>query len=181
VRGGLRARATRNDLQRLRPDAATEPDWGAHLPTVRAPQKHTRTCNAPLATVALLREVHGHLVSASKLEATLAMHIKADRLPAPVRELQFHPRRKWRFDFAWPALMLAVEVDGGQYLGGRGHHYSPEGIAKDREKTIAADRLGWTVLHFTGKQVRSGQAIADIKAWLSESAPGSVPGQRRDI
>lgn len=110
----------------------------------------------------------------SKLEALLAQHIRADRLPEPVREHRFHPRRRWRFDFAWPELMLAVEVDGGQYLGGRGHHYSPEGIAKDREKTIAADRLGWTVLHFPGSQVRSGQAIAAIKDWMAAHPQGIV-------
>lgn len=117
-------------------------------------------------------------MSASKLEATLALHIRADRLPTPLREYRFHPRRRWRFDFAWPELMLAVEVDGGEWL--RGRHYRPDGMARDREKTIAADRLGWTVLHFAGSQVRSGEAIALLKAWLAANESGTVQRHRRD-
>ena len=29
------------------------------------------------------------------------------------KEFKFHPKRKWRFDYAFPFLMIAVEVDGG--------------------------------------------------------------------
>lgn len=30
-----------------------------------------------------------------------------------VKEFQFHPTRRWRFDYAIPAKKVAVEVDGG--------------------------------------------------------------------
>ena len=50
-------------------------------------------------------------MSRSELEATLDLYIRANDLPAPEREHKFHPKRKFRFDFAWPAQMLAVEVD----------------------------------------------------------------------
>ena len=33
-------------------------------------------------------------------------------IPEPTRELVFAPPRKWRFDFAWPEHLVAVEIDG---------------------------------------------------------------------
>lgn len=36
-------------------------------------------------------------------------------LPAPTPEYAFHHSRKWRFDYAWPAVNVALEVQGGQY------------------------------------------------------------------
>jgi very-short-patch-repair endonuclease len=114
----------------------------------------------------------------SWLEETLAVHIRAYELPQPVRELRLDPGRRFRFDFAWPEQGLAVEVDGGEYLAGRGHHYNAEGIARDREKAILADRLGWTVLHFTGRQVRSGEAIDAIRDWMAGHDHGSVEAKK---
>lgn len=97
------------------------------------------------------------------LEDRLAGQMRASGLPLPVREHRFDAVRRWRFDFAWPEWMLAVEVDGGEWV--RGNHYRSEGLAADREKTLAADRAGWQVLHFTGGAVRSGaavQALAEV-------------------
>lgn len=97
----------------------------------------------------------------SALEELLAVHIRADRLPAPVRELNFHPTRKSRFDFAWPELMLAVECDGGTWSNGR--HTRGAGYAADCIKINDAVLLGWRVLRFTGEQIKSGLAIDTIK------------------
>ena len=38
------------------------------------------------------------------------------------REYKFHKTRKWRFDFAYPDIQLAVEIDGGQWRAGGGRH-----------------------------------------------------------
>jgi very-short-patch-repair endonuclease len=62
------------------------------------------------------------------------------------RQFKFHATRKWRFDFAWPQFMLAVEIDGGIFS--RGRHVSPGGFIADCEKTNAAALDGWTVLRF---------------------------------
>jgi very-short-patch-repair endonuclease len=102
----------------------------------------------------------------SNLEETFALHIAAEKMERPRREFHFHPTRKWRFDFAWPARMLAVEIDGGEWV--RSRHFSAKTADAEREKTIAADRLGWTVLHFTGSQVRSGEAIAQLKSAMED-------------
>jgi hypothetical protein len=54
----------------------------------------------------------------SEGEETLALHIRAERLPAPQREYAFTDARHWRTDFAWPDRKLAAEVEGGD-VGGR--------------------------------------------------------------
>ena len=45
-------------------------------------------------------------------------------------EWQVCPLRKWRFDLAWPAHKLAVEVHGGIYSGGR--HVTAKGFLAGR-------------------------------------------------
>lgn len=95
-----------------------------------------------------------------KLEDLLAAQMMTAGLPLPIREARFHHVRQWRFDFAWPARRLAVEVEGGEWV--RGRHQRPKGFAKDTEKYNAAVALGWRVLRFTGGQVRSGRALATI-------------------
>jgi very-short-patch-repair endonuclease len=79
-------------------------------------------------------------------------------LPTPEREYRFHPTRKWRFDFAWPAKSLAVEVDGGLFVTGR--HSRGAGAEKDMEKFAEAMIHGWRVLRVSTNQVKSGQALA---------------------
>jgi very-short-patch-repair endonuclease len=92
----------------------------------------------------------------STLEAVFALQCKAHKL-APVAELQFHPSRKWRFDFAFPDRMVAVEVDGAVWTNGR--HTRGSGYIKDCEKYNNAAALGWFVFRFDGGAVTSGEAI----------------------
>jgi len=88
------------------------------------------------------------------------LHIRTYKLPKPDREVKFHPVRKWRFDFAWPGQMVAVEVEGGTWSGGR--HTTGIGFRNDCEKYNAATALGWRVYRFTSDQVKSGMAIKQI-------------------
>lgn len=86
----------------------------------------------------------------SQLERMFAHYLvilAGDRIPTPEREHRFHPTRDWRFDFAWPALKVAVEVEGGTWVTGR--HSRGSGFAKDAEKYNAAVGLGWFVLRYT--------------------------------
>ena len=64
-----------------------------------------------------------------------------------VKEFNFHPHRKWRFDYAFPQKMVAVEVDGGIWTGGR--HINPAGYINDMEKLNNAASMGWLVLRIT--------------------------------
>ena len=96
----------------------------------------------------------------SEGEETLALHIRAAGLPEPVREFRFHPQRRWRFDFAWPALKVAAEVEGGTWAGGR--HTRGSGFEGDCRKYNAAVIDGWRVLRFTGAMIDSGEALEVI-------------------
>jgi hypothetical protein len=65
----------------------------------------------------------------------------AQGIPAPAYEHRFHPTRLWRFDLAWPARLLYLEIDGGIWIKG-GHNRGPQ-MLKDWEKRNAATVLGW--------------------------------------
>lgn len=97
----------------------------------------------------------------SKLEETLALHIRAEGLEEPEREHRFAPPRRFRFDFAWPHKKLAVECEGGAWT--RGRHTRPQGFINDCEKYNLATLNGWRVLRFTGEHIKSGEAIDTIK------------------
>lgn len=91
--------------------------------------------------------------------------------PSFVPEHVFHPVRKWRFDFAWPEVKLAVEVEGGIWNSGR--HNRPSGFIEDCVKYNAAVALGWRVLRFPvtrkGWELEAvGQAIAMHRALASD-------------
>lgn len=101
--------------------------------------------------------------SASEGEAHLATRIKQMGLPAPQRQYQFHPDRKWAFDFAWPSLMLAVEVDGGTYMDGEGYHSSGQYLARQYERDNEATLMGWRILRFDTKQVTSDDAMGVLE------------------
>lgn len=126
----------------------------------------------------------------SQLEATLLLHIRAAKLPTPVREHRFHPERKWRFDIAWPEQKLAVECEGGtrgrevrchacgakvleraksgrmvSVRAGTGHT-AGKGYADDLEKCNAAQGMGWRVLRYTLPMIESGVALQEIRQAL---------------
>ena len=101
-----------------------------------------------------------------KWELHLLRDIRALRLPDAVREHQFHALRKWRFDFAWPSLRVACEVDGGIWMDG-GAHSLPSNIERDIEKGNAAVMDGWQVLRFTPQMVQSGAAVRLLEKLLN--------------
>ena len=66
------------------------------------------------------------------------------------REYVFAPPRRWRFDFAYLAAKLAVEIEGVVFFGGtKSRHQTARGLAADCEKYNAAVEAGWRVLRFT--------------------------------
>ncbi len=80
-------------------------------------------------------------------------------------EYRFTETRRWRFDFASPANMLAIEIDGGQWAPRGGRHNSDV----DREKSnYATAALGWRILHFSTKQVEDtpAECIAIVRMAL---------------
>ena len=74
--------------------------------------------------------------------------IVGNDLPVPEVEYKFHPKRGWKFDFAWPGALVALEIEGGHWIGGHvGKRYE-----KDLEKYNAA-AVRWRVIRVTPRQI----------------------------
>jgi very-short-patch-repair endonuclease len=101
----------------------------------------------------------------SDLGDALAFHVRVEQLAEPVRELKFHPTRKWKFDLAWPAQKVAAECDGGTWVKGR--HSRGSGYEKDCEKLNAAVEMGWKVYRFTTNMIDDGRAIDTLRKVLA--------------
>jgi len=88
------------------------------------------------------------------------------------REVVFDDTRKWRFDFAWPAVRVGVEIDGFGY-----GHQAQQCMAADNEKANAAIELGWKVLRFNSRQLGSKQGVVEavelVNRVLCEAKPKS--------
>lgn len=104
------------------------------------------------------------LASKTELEDEVAFGVRALGLPAPEREYRFSPHRRFRFDFAWPAVKVALEVDGGTWIGGR--HTSGAGYQRDVEKMNLAALTGWLVVRATKDMVKDGTAVNTALAAL---------------
>jgi hypothetical protein len=63
-------------------------------------------------------------------------------------EYLFHHKRKFKFDYALPTEMIAVEVNGGQWTNGR-HTRGGKGYENDLKKLNLAQMNGWRVLQYT--------------------------------
>lgn len=73
------------------------------------------------------------------------------------REYQFDAVRKWRFDFAFPEVKLAIEVEGGVWSG-KGHA-TPKRYEADCWKYNAAQAQGWVVLRYTPQMLSRNPEI----------------------
>lgn len=88
----------------------------------------------------------------------------------PIREYQFHDSRKWRFDYAFVAEKVALEVEGGVHTAGR--HIRPKGFLNDMEKYNTAATLGWLVLRTTPDRLRTFETIGMIRAAININMNG---------
>lgn len=111
-------------------------------------------------------------MSKSDLEAHLLRDIHAYKLPEPEREVLFHDTRKWRLDFAWPELLLAVEVQGGLYV--KGAHNRGAYIEETNDKYNEAQLAGWIVLQFGPKAIESGVAIDTIRRAVAMAQEATI-------
>lgn len=78
-----------------------------------------------------------------------------------VKEYKFHPVRKWRFDYAIPSALVALEVEGGVWTGGR--HINPKGFLGDMEKYNTATLMGWSVYRTTPDDLYTGKTLDLLK------------------
>lgn len=98
--------------------------------------------------------------SESELELTFSKSWKAKHGNTVVREYKFHPTRMWRFDFAFPSIYLAIEIQGY----GRGHT-SYTGMYQDYQKHNSAIRMGWTIIYLMSEDLKEVN-IDKTLAWI---------------
>lgn len=107
------------------------------------------------------------------------LQVRDAGLPEPEREFYFakHLRRSstgrpymYRFDFAWPEAMIAIEVEGGVFMRGKGGHTSITGITRDMDKINLAQLLGWRVLRFHTKHIDEDEAVPMVMQLLRGEA-----------
>lgn len=96
---------------------------------------------------------------AEKRRAAFFMNCFRRRFPGVqiVPEYQFHPKRRWRFDFAIPEQKIALECEGGLFSG-HGHNRGAAMI-RDMEKYNAAAILGWRLLRTIPRDIDSGKVF----------------------
>lgn len=105
-------------------------------------------------------------------ERNLEFQIQAVRLPVPQTQYRFAPPRRWTFDFCWPMVRLALEVEGGIWIGGR--HNRAAGFERDIEKYNEAALRGYAVLRVTTRQVKTGAALMLVERALRHTTTTAV-------
>ena len=121
-------------------------------------------------------------MSRSILEEKFALQLQARRVTPPERELKFGlhygPKKRlkvwYRFDFAWPEFMVAVEIQGGVWSGGK--HGNPVGIRHHYQKYNQAVLEGWWVLQGDESMLRSCELVETLVAALATTTPLEFAG-----
>lgn len=93
------------------------------------------------------------MTAARRLRLSVLQLCRQYDLPEPVAEHAFaaHIGRRFRFDWAWPERLVAVEEDGAVWTGGR--HTRGAGFLRDCVKLNLAVELGWRVLRYESGKV----------------------------
>jgi very-short-patch-repair endonuclease len=123
--------------------------------------------------VALADAIRKATKGESPWELALSRQCVLIGLPTPARQVRFDAERRWKFDLAWPAQLVACEVDGATYADGR--HNRGDGIHNDCEKFSTAAAQGWRVLRVDAKMVEDGSAVRLIERALSLQMPATSP------
>ena len=100
----------------------------------------------------------------SQSTVNLAPFFLAAGLPEPQTEYQFSDRG-WRFDYAWPAFLVAFEREGGDLQRGQSRHTSFKGYQADIIKYNTAALLGWLIIRATAPQVQRGEHLV----WVTDA------------
>jgi hypothetical protein len=82
------------------------------------------------------------------------------KLPHPVAEFVFHPTRKWAFDYCWPDVKVALEIEGGAFIEGR--HTRGVGFIRDMQKYSEAAIRGWCLIRVTPDQLQQKSGETSI-------------------
>src|SRR5262249_3281144 len=104
----------------------------------------------------------------AKNRAVFLALCKQHRLPQPEVEYRISPDRKFRWDFAWPAQRVCLEVQGAVWTGGA--HGRGSGIIRDQAKANIAAGRSWLCFYTTPKELCTVQTIEMIRLALVVAA-----------
>lgn len=102
----------------------------------------------------------------TKLERRALKVLQRAGIYPPVKQLQFSPPRRWKFDFAWPVQLIAIEIQGGTWSPKKMGHSSGSGIQADMEKHNAAALQGWLLLCYSDHGIGDGSMVDDVRRAL---------------
>lgn len=104
----------------------------------------------------------------------LKLVIKRFRLPTPVHQhpVRVGPGTFYRIDFAYPELMIGIEVDGYAY------HLDPPTFQHDRTRASGLASRGWLMLFFTSDDVteQSAETAALVRDTIDGRSRGLLRG-----
>lgn len=98
------------------------------------------------------------------METRIRLAIEDEGLPLPVLQ---HPVGPYSLDLSYPAVLLAVEHNGGDHL-------TAARALRDLEREAYLTRRGWRIIRFGAAQVYSHPVCSQRgsgKSWSSLGAP----------
>lgn len=96
----------------------------------------------------------------SYLERKFLNLVELYEIPMPLREVEFNG---FRFDFAWPSIKIAVEIDGGTFSRYGGHALGKR-YQLDCIKQNMAQLNGWIVLRADKEMIDTKMFISSVKS-----------------
>jgi len=135
---------TDNDLQNLKSKGLKIDDF-----------RREATVLNPVPDVPKSQKVKIQKISVEKNAIQLVLEIlkHEKKIDDFVKELKFDPNRKFRFDWAIPNLMIAIEYEG--IYSKKSRHTTVSGYSKDIEKYNLAITKGWRVLRYTADNYKN--------------------------
>jgi very-short-patch-repair endonuclease len=121
-------------------------------------------------TLGKLLDARGDMVPTdSALETRLSCLLRRHCLPQPQRQVEVRDERGFigRLDFAYPELMIAIEVQSYRW------HSSRAAWGKDMERLNRLQALGWIVIQVTFEDLerRSAEVAQRIRAAIDLRSP----------
>lgn len=141
------------------------PGYRAHDQSSRTVQKGDSVKGA---TVQKAESVKRAPPAESKLERRMAQALAVEGMPPYQRNYFFLPDRDLELDFAWPAVKVAIEVQGMA-------HRVKAMFKRDIQKRALALLAGWTVLEVDREAIGSGQAVEWLLELLKRRGVKSLP------
>jgi len=123
------------------------------------PAKKQRTVHNKTGWTDDTRNIRNKSNQADSFIRLVKQELEADVWP----EFYFLTDREYRFDYAIPDHMIAIEQEGGVWAKGNSGHSSGRGIMRDMDKSSLANVNGWMLIRRTPDQVLTNETLELIK------------------